>query len=382
MRRRQLRGLVRTARDRALASERVLWLARRETSDSRRSSRLAEFLPQIRKGLPPGLDVAVVEAALEQLGAGDIERSAYVALSGWKRDTWTSRVLVVDSDGRRHTIVAKVTDYDEHVPAFEGLPYEPGRPELAVLRTALAEPAGALASWMPRPLLAEPLDERRFVFAFVDVGRTHSARSGADHILQAISSLSPMQGALRTAGVPAEDLLDLQPENHAETLARYVHEHLAAASEPGAAELARSADDLVGRCFTPSWARVAVGPVHGDPNRSNVLFSRRAEGLLFIDWEWAGRGLPHADLACLTKVVPPEIEGEAVACFADSDPRFTLEEHRELHERAKLHRSLLDASFMAAQRAAKPGGVRFDLHSPIRRAQEAAEAIGSSGGHR
>ncbi len=368
------RNVVRTARDRALASDRILVLAGRGGSSTRRSP-LTRLVPPIRHGLPPGLDPSVVEASVARLGGSSVDRCAHVALSGWKSDTWTSRVFVVDADGRRHTVVAKVTDYDDHVPAFDGLPYEPGRPEFGVLRSVLADPYAALASWMPRPLFAEPIDEHRFVFVFDDVGRTHSARSGATDMLRAIAALSPMHGALRAAGVPSDELLDLQPEHHADALVRYVREHLALVPESGAADLARNANQLIERCATPAWADAAVGPVHGDPNRSNVLFARRSDALVFIDWEWAGRGLPHLDLACLTKVVPPELEDEAVVSFANADPRFTRDEHRALHERAKLHRSLLDASFMAAQRAAKPGGVRFDLRSPIRRAHEAAAAL-------
>lgn len=376
------RSVVRTARDRALASDRILLLAGRGSSPTRTLSPFHRLLPPIRQGLPVGLHLSVIERSVAQLGAAPVDRCAHVALSGWKSETWTSRVFVLDTEGARHSIVAKVTDYADHVPAFDGLPFEPGRPEYGVLRSVLADPRAELASWMPRPLLAEPIDDHRYVFVFEDVGQTHSARSSPADMLRAIAALSPMQSALRAVAVPDHELLDLQPEHHVDTLVEYVRSNLALAPEPGAADLVRRADELVELCATPSWADAAVGPVHGDPNRSNVLFARRGDDLVFIDWEWAGRGLPHVDLACLTKVVPQALEDEAVVSFADNDLRFTHDQHRELHQRAKLHRSLLDASFLAAQRAAKPSSVRFDLAGPIRRAHAAARAIADEKKHR
>ncbi|MEM9033478.1 MAG: aminoglycoside phosphotransferase family protein [Actinomycetota bacterium] len=371
-----LKDLGRSWRDRSLASPRFTRLAGRLPRPS--GGRWERLLPVARDGAPTGLPDDVVDAALTKLGGGRPQRIAHVRLGGWKPDAWTTRVFVTDEAGARHTFVCKLTDYDDQVPAFDGLPFEPGLPEHGVLSSVERDGGGELGTWMPAPLTSRHLGGRRFVFAITDVGATHHARSDPDSMLRAIDALAPLHEALDGAALDGAELLDLRPTSGRGALVEYVGRHLTAAPESGADELAGRAAELVDACATPAWASATVRTVHGDPNRSNVVFPRRGRPL-FIDWEWAGVGPEHGDLACLTKVLPVELEDEGVRRFAAARTATDLDAHRELHQRAKLLRALLDSSFLCAQRSARPGGVRFDIDGPIGRAHAAAAALGLAG---
>ena len=91
-------------------------------------------------------------------------------------------------------------------------------------------------------------------------------------------------------------------------------------------------------------------PIHGDFNRANVLVHEKyPHQIKLLDWEWAGLGMPHADLASLIGGRKPEIEQQALACFSRQDAQLSLDENRRLYQWCNLERGLLNAAFCAAQ---------------------------------
>jgi thiamine kinase-like enzyme len=102
-------------------------------------------------------------------------------------------------------------------------------------------------------------------------------------------------------------------------------------------------------------AREHLRPIHGDYSPANIYLSRHNPARLkILDWEWAGIGVPHADLAALLKRTSPEIEQQALARYSERDRTFSPEEHRRIYEWCQLERGLLDAAYLAKQHLDAP----------------------------
>jgi thiamine kinase-like enzyme len=71
--------------------------------------------------------------------------------------------------------------------------------------------------------------------------------------------------------------------------------------------------------------------------------------LKVVDWEWAGVGLPHADLAALVKSVRREAHPALLQVFAEKDRGLEAEQHWRLFHWCQLERRLLNATFLAKQ---------------------------------
>src|SRR5690606_8073384 len=91
-------------------------------------------------------------------------------------------------------------------------------------------------------------------------------------------------------------------------------------------------------------------PIHGDFAVHNVFVHRRdVSRLKVLDWEWAGIGLPHADLAALIKYVRQEDRPALLQAFMGQHPDLDPERHRRLLAWCQLERWLFNAAFLARQ---------------------------------
>jgi aminoglycoside phosphotransferase (APT) family kinase protein len=91
-------------------------------------------------------------------------------------------------------------------------------------------------------------------------------------------------------------------------------------------------------------------PIHGDFAIHNVLAHRHDESQVkVLDWEWAGIGLPHADLAALIKSVRREDHPALLRAFMEQDRRLDAEQHQRLFHWCQLERRLFHAAFLARQ---------------------------------
>src|SRR5690606_4148062 len=94
-------------------------------------------------------------------------------------------------------------------------------------------------------------------------------------------------------------------------------------------------------------------PIHGDFVMRNLLASRQDDPQLkVLDWEWAGIGLPHADLAALAMSLPREHRAGLVQAYVAEDRRLEAEQHRRLFHWCRLQRALLDATRLARKQLA------------------------------
>ena len=321
----------------------------------RSSSRISRRLQRIPiGGVPPGLTFdQLAELCLLHLGE-PLKHVAYVHLSRWKA-AGAYRLLLKTSRGRSWRLIYKNAIYSlDHIPGLAGLPIIPGLPEYLIYSNA----QNALAQYLPEIYLcSEVIPGKHYQFLLEDLSdRYWLATRQPEIVLGLAAKLPALSRAISESVVFNQDRL-LQYDYKFSILAQeYIRKNLEYYAERTASEAA------VKVC--KSWTEIfemhanrelhqlkSTCIIHGDPNPSNILIHRKKHlrRIKFIDWEWAGFGSTHADLASLIKEANPEIKQQALTIFSKQDNRLSFKEHKRLYEWCQLERTLLDASYLAAQ---------------------------------
>lgn len=332
-------------------------------------------LPLPILGLPEGLTHELLDELCRAHAGARLKRVAHVQLTGWKA-SWVYRLFLRMSGNAVWTLIYKNAIYDYgRIPALEEAPLRPGPAENAVYDRAFH--GSVLRPFVPRVYRSEEVRPgQHYRYLLEDLGVRFRARP--DPQREIARALPGLHRALERAFPVGEreQLLDYGPE-YRRKLRGYAERQIRAYEERtrsgNAAAVLERWEEIAGRLeiSAPAFAELAV-PIHGDPNRTNVLFDRREPGpVRFLDWEWAGVGLPHQDFAAAIKTSSPSLEAEVVTQLADADPRISPAEHRDLFQRSKLERGLLDAAFLAAQQRRAGERTRFDIETPLQRALSA-----------
>jgi Phosphotransferase enzyme family len=329
-----------------------------------RSLRRRAFGPRAVEGAPPGLPAEVLDAlCLEHLGHG-LEQCSHLHLSSWK-PRGTYRLHITAGGGRSWRLIFKDELYaTDLIPALGDLPILPGPPEFAIY--GLKEPR--LEPFLPKVYWRREVKAgRHFQYIMGDLeGAFERMRKERGQLVLAARALLQFQQALKGAFERGpHPYLIRYDGTYSGKLIDYVARSLEAYR---AGRQVGSVDELC-----RSWQRVARahgrdefqepglrGPIHGDYNRSNVHLQASGPALAkVVDWEWAGIGLPHADLAALLKLVSPEDERAVLEVFISGSPGLDAEAHWRTFRWCQLERRLMDAGFLARQQMASPRRVRW-----------------------
>lgn len=344
----------------------------------RLSAPIRGAVPLSVRGLPDSLADGMLEDACRKVLRAAPERTAYVQLTGLKT-SWVYRIFIRTASGEVHRMVYKNAVYsDEQVPALRDLPVAMGPPEYAVYRTVHEDPSHPFSQFLPRVYLAEEVEAgRHYRYLMEDLGTRFHTLHRTQATLRVAEVLPEMHRAFRRLRLDASSLLAYDV-SFRDDLLRYarpaIGEYANASGSRTAADVLSAWDEITAACLeTVEPNGMGRVPVHGDPNRTNVLFS--ANESRFIDWEWAGIGLPHMDLAAVVKSVPPEIEREAIVRFARSDTRWSIEEHERVYLGCKLERALIDTAFLAIQKMNAAGQGSIDLDPSLRRALKTTKEL-------
>ena len=316
--------------------------------------RLGYRRPKPIAGLPESLDGELLDSLCRERGKGRLKRCSYLHLSGWK-SLGAYRIELLTENGERWLLIYKNERYrTEVIPALDGLPVLPGPPEATILRMR----DSALSPFLPGLILFRELEPgRHFQFLLEDLSQDYALLrpKKIDHI-EAARTLLRLQGAMQESfrGLPLEGLI-CYDRCYSERLLDYARSSLAgyAASVTNGPvtrlldrwqdiELVHQRDE-----FYDDDLRV---PIHGDYNASNIHVPRAGgTQLKIVDWEWAGVGVAHADLAALAKSVPREDAPALLQVVIDNDRRLSPEQHQRIFAWCQLERGLLDAAFLAHQ---------------------------------
>jgi aminoglycoside phosphotransferase (APT) family kinase protein len=337
------------------------------------SRRIGRDRTRCIEGLPATLSFDTVDALCREHGRGGLKRCAHLHLSGWK-SRGTYRLELDTEAGTSWRLIFKDECYQpEVIPALEGLPVSPGPPEAMFYRKQNA----FTLDFLPKLFWFCEVDPgSHFQYLLEDLaGRYAILEAGTlPHLRKAVRGLIQIQEVLdRTIVGDDRDCLLRYDRRYSEQLLEY-------AARSIADYIARTADGKAAALWE-RWGEVAAVhqreefydddlrvPIHGDFNHSNVHVHRSDETRLkVVDWEWAGIGLPHADLAALVKYARRDEHPELLSVFVAEDRRLDPEQHWRLFRWCQLERRLLDAAFLARQQLISARRVPW-LQAEIRRA--------------
>lgn len=308
---------------------------------------------QLEQGVPDGMPADWLADLCSEKTGEPLRETSFRHLSGWKA-AGAYRLYLKSASGKQWTVIYKNDVFDAAVtPALSGLPSRPGPPEYAVY----SHRSSPLAEYLPQVYGCwQKMPGRHYQYLLEDLRDDYRRVKDADDHRRVAEALPAFRRALcqwYEAVQPAE-FLDYD-RVFWESLEDYLEKNITRyASTKGTEPLAQ----LVSAW--PSLKSVRLDEefhrpehrtaVHGDLNFSNIHLSRHDPARMkVVDWEWAGTGLPHADLAALLKESPPELERDVVESYAEKNGDLTSEQHWRFYRWCKIERGLLDIAFLAVQ---------------------------------
>ncbi|UCG51446.1 MAG: aminoglycoside phosphotransferase family protein [Candidatus Latescibacterota bacterium] len=332
--------------------------------------------PRAVRGVPDGLSFETLSKLCTDHRGDPLERVSHFHLSGWKASGAYRLVLKLRSGATWQLVYKNAVYSRSQIPALESFPVRPGPPEYAVYH---ANP-GPLREYLPVVLLCEEVEEdRHYHYIFEDLGRDYRGPSDERTTIGLAATLNTFHAAMSESTTAFEK----------DCLLRYDREFSTSVYDYARTNLERYAEVVPGEAISKVialWPRILdvglgddtfdaslIQPIHGDFNRSNLFLHRNdPRKLKMVDWEWAGWGLPHADLASLLKKISDAVESEALQVYARENPQLSPHEHVRIYRSCQLERSLIDAAFLAVQAVDGPGETRLDLARHIEGSLHAA----------
>lgn len=305
-------------------------------------------------GPPPGISIETLDAVCTGQLGGRIRQCAHQHIAGWKKHG-TFRLYVTGEDGIKRSFIFKdeIYTFDE-IPALRELSVRPGPSEYHVYTRSIGAP---LASFLPEVFWHEEIKPgQHFRYLLEDLRlRYRRLHFRKKDLLFAVRTLSDVQEAMeKTLPNRNDSKLIHYNQKYSEMMIEYAKINLQEFCQktpvsdikdlikawPEVLKLHKSGD-----AFRSEFNQ----PIHGDYTLAHIHWKNGAEGAKIVDWEWAGIGVPHADLAALLKWAEPEIRTEAIRIFSKESDQTRLNEHSRLLDWCLLERKLLDASFFARQ---------------------------------
>jgi serine/threonine protein kinase len=284
---------------------------------------------------------------------------SHIQLSSWK-PSGTYRIIAHSTNGSNWSLVYKNSSYDlKEIPALEGLPIRPGHSEYVIY----CHPKD-LDEYLPFAYLhREIIPKTRYEYLLQDLSYDYKRILHNDNLLKTIlkvveelpffySSMDEWADVVGQEHLQSyNEYFSLELQKYAKkNFERYFHFTL----DKRVAEVLKKWSDIckIHRC--QELHRLKRLPIHGDLNTSNIWIHKEKNKIKIVDWEWAGFGLRHADLASLLKATPPKIENIALKTYIEQNSDFSPIEHKQIYNWCKLERGLLDGSFIAAQYVGAP----------------------------
>jgi hypothetical protein len=324
---------------------------------------------QIIRGVPEGIDFESLTGFCVEHYGEPLRKVSYVHISGWK--SAGSHVLLLKTrSGREHRLIYKNAVYNlDHIPSLDGLPIKPGPPEYKLLSSADNE----LAEYLPVVFYAhEVIPERHYQYLMEDLNIDYRMAHSEEDTLKLTPELSKIHRTMYEwrSSIDQNHLLHY---GHAFSL--NLQEYAISRFE----QYSRQVPESIAVEVCQLWPEISavhgrrefhelldITPIHGDFNHSNVYIHRRdPKRIKLVDWEWAGYGLPHADLASLLKGALAAVEAQALRVFASQDNRLSYDQHKRLYLWCQMERGILDASFLAVHQMTSKKTSRFNIPEAI-----------------
>jgi hypothetical protein len=327
-------------------------------------------------GLPEGIDFETLSKICSTHFGEVLQRTSYAPVSD-RLQAGEYRLLLATQSERLLSLIYKEAILDEeHLPALPSLRITPGPPECAIYRSG----SSRLLHYLPSIYLCDeiiPRKQYRYILEDLDQ-EYHEPVSKEDFYLMT-RQLPKIHLALR-------EWLESGGEDE---LIRYEGVYLESLHEFSMATIDayfETRESATANRIRSSWKRimhllnrsnffdfVPMRPIHGDFSTANMRIHREnADDIKLLNWEWAGIGIPHADLASLLKDAPRQIEGEAVDGFIRHIKGWTEGDQIKLYWSCKLERGLFDAALLAVRPDAQPESGEIHYRAAIEHALQSA----------
>jgi len=320
------------------------------------------------EGVPEGINQAVLNKLCISYLDDPLYRVMYSHLSGWK-NSQTYRLKLECEGGSQWSLIYKKGVYGKNtIPALEDFPLKTGMAEYAVYSI----PELTIMEYIPEVFKCEEIVAgEQYIYLIEDLGPNYRLAKKRTDVLNAAAAITNVYNSSGKILLKIDNnLLTNYDSEFSSSLKRYALKNLELFIKLHRNNQVDRICDL--------WDRITniydkkndylslLSFVHGDLKLSNILVNKGDESQLkFIDWEWAGIGLPHQDLASLLKRATPSLEMESLRLFSKSNNLLSHSEHRELYEICQIERGLIDCSFFASQKIDSTGETKLNFESYI-----------------
>ena len=347
-----------------MIKSRLSRLARRGTN------KLLSLIPKNleTEGLPDDISFKQLDTLCLSCLNDSLQSVTYTHLSGWKSSN-TYRLKLVCKHGSKWNLIYKNAAYGENIiPALADFPFKPGQAEYVVY----SSPVLMIKEYLPEVYICdEVVTGKQYFYLIEDLSPNYRPANKRSDVLNAANVLSEIYKRSGDILLKIDSaLLPRYDDDFSSQLERYaltnLERYLSLYSSNHVEQVCGFWDKITAFYKRKKDFKHLSSFVHGDPNVSNILVYRQDENKLkFIDWEWAGIGLPHQDLASLLKRSTSSIELEALKIFSDSNNLLSFREHKELYEICQIERGIIDASFLAVQKINANGDTKMDVEGYI-----------------
>jgi hypothetical protein len=326
------------------------------------------------QGIPDGIDYEKLNEICFEYLMDEINTVSYLQISSWK-PTGSYRLRIQTRSGVNWSLVFRNAEYNlNQISALDGLPIIPGPSEYLVYKNSDC----ALAEYLPKVYLCrEVIPGVKFQYVLEDLNHGYRmiSKGGTQTLFQAVLKLPEIHIAMEEwANIVGRDRLPQYNKDFSASLQVYAKKSLekyyTKTFDKLVAEVLRHWPSIcnVHECSEFS-EKLGLSPIHGDFNTSNLwLQKKRPRRLKIVDWEWAGLGLPHADLASLLVWSSKEIERKALETYYKLTEELSFAQHWNIYQWCKMERAILDGSFIAAQYLKSSYPTRFNLPKYIQHA--------------
>jgi hypothetical protein len=327
-------------------------------------------------GLPAGLDFETVSKICATNFGEFLQGTSYVHVSGWPQADIYRLHLATKSERVLQLIYKEVMFDEQHIPVLSNIKIVPGPPECAIFRSGSSQ----LLRYLPAVYLCDELTPRKhYRYIFEDLDSDYREPTSKDDLYLLTRQLPKIHLAFREwLESGGEDELIRYEGAFLESLHEFILGTIDTYVQTRGSEAVKK--------IQSSWKRITqllnrknffefipMRPVHGDFNMANIrIHKENMDDIKLINWDWAGIGIPHADLAALLKSAPKHVEEEALDMFIRHIKGWTSEDQIMLYWSCKLERSLFDAAILIAEEVDEPGRGGIDNRKRIEHALECA----------
>lgn len=317
-------------------------------------------------GVPEGLQFDELNELCLDYIKHPLKDVSYYHLSGWKKSN-TYRLLLETEKGDKWSLIYKNALYRQDIiPALGNFPINPGPPEYTIYSKA----EGEITKYLPIIYrCCEIHAGSHYMYLMQDLNANYRPAGGKRDILCITAELTKLYDIFGEYRFDEDSLIRYNRElsTRLQTYIIYNLERYANATDSKTVSAVCANWQKIASLYEEKYEYLWLSSIiHGDSNLANILVGRNyVDGIKFIDWEWAGIGLPHQDLASLLKRAKPNVEEAALSIFSKNNKQITIAEHKRLYEICQLERSLIDSAFLAKQTTCTTESTIIDIKAYI-----------------